>query len=141
MNELQKLNLKTAGVANVSGWPRRLLRLEGMAVFAAALVIYAHIGSSWWLFAGLFFVPDLSMLGYLAGQRTGAMLYNLGHWYAFPAACIAWGCAGQSTLPLIVGLIWAAHIGLDRALGYGLKYAEGFGFTHLGKIGAARLRS
>jgi hypothetical protein len=28
-----------------------------------------------------------------------------------------------------------AHIGIDRALGYGLKYSAGFGFTHLGRIG------
>jgi hypothetical protein len=28
-----------------------------------------------------------------------------------------------------------AHIGIDRALGYGLKYSTGFGFTHLGRIG------
>jgi hypothetical protein len=36
-----------------------------------------------------------------------------------------------------LALIWLAHIGIDRALGYGLKYASGFGFTHLGRIGPA----
>jgi hypothetical protein len=34
-----------------------------------------------------------------------------------------------------IALIWANHIGIDRMLGYGLKYAEGFRFTHLGRIG------
>ena len=29
-------------------------------------------------------------------------------------------------------------IGIDRALGYGLKYTAGFGLTHLGRIGKAR---
>jgi hypothetical protein len=36
---------------------------------------------------------------------------------------------------LLIAMIWLAHIGFDRALGYGLKYASGFGFTHLGRIG------
>ena len=36
---------------------------------------------------------------------------------------------------LMWALIWAAHIGFDRALGYGLKYPTSFGETHLGRIG------
>jgi hypothetical protein len=44
---------------------------------------------------------------------------------------MAWPIAGS------VALIWLAHIGFDRALGYGLKYKAGFGFTHLGRIGPA----
>jgi hypothetical protein len=34
-----------------------------------------------------------------------------------------------------VALIWAAHIGMDRALGYGLKETSGFTRTHLGRVG------
>ena len=115
-----------------------LLRLEALLVFLAASVGYFQTGTSWWLFAVVFLVPDLSMLGYLAGPKTGAAAYNLGHWYGGPFSCIAWGVFGHVTLMLAVGLIWAAHIGLDRALGYGLKYADGFGFSHLGLIGKAR---
>ena len=40
-----------------------------------------------------------------------------------------------SPLVLSLAMIWLAHIGIDRALGYGLKYQTGFAFTHLGRIG------
>lgn len=82
--------------------------------------------------------PDLSMLGYLAGRKAGAALYNLGHWYGLPFLCIGWGVFEYAPLVLAVGLIWTAHIGVDRVLGYGLKYADGFGVTHLGLKGRVR---
>ena len=68
-----------------------------------------------------------------AGPRIGAVVYNAFHSYVGPALLAA-VCllAGLSTA---VPLIWAAHIGFDRALGYGLKYASGFSDTHLGVIG------
>jgi hypothetical protein len=122
---------------SVTGAPRALLRLEGLFVLIAACAAYARLGGNWWLFAALFLVPDLSMLGYLAGRKAGAALYNLGHGYALPFAAIGWGVFGRDTLALDVGLIWAAHIGFDRFLGYGLKYGEGFGATHLGLKGKA----
>lgn len=122
----------------VAGAPRTLLRLEGLAVLVAATGIYFHQGFSGWLFAGLVLVPDLSMLGYLAGRRIGAAVYNLGHSYGLPLAGVVWGLLEPRPIVLVIGLIWAAHIGLDRLLGYGLKYGEGFGVTHLGRIGRAR---
>ena len=122
----------------VTGAPKVLLRLEGLFVLIAAPAAYARLGASWWIFAILFLAPDLSMLGYLAGRKTGAAIYNVGHWYGLPIACIAWGMLGRSPQVLALGLIWCAHIGLDRALGYGLKYPDGFGFSHLGLIGKAR---
>lgn len=122
----------------VTGAPRTLLRLEAVLVAIAASIAYARLGASWWLFAALFFVPDLSMLGYLAGRRAGAMLYNTGHWYGWGFACIAGGVFGLAPQVLAVGLIWATHIGVDRALGYGLKYADAFGFSHMGMTGKAR---
>nr|WP_314074087.1 DUF4260 domain-containing protein [uncultured Roseococcus sp.] len=120
------------------GAPRALLRFEALFVLIAASVAYARLDASWWMFAALFFAPDLSMLGYLAGRKAGAAVYNLGHWYGLPLACIAWGVFGQAPQILAVGLIWVAHIGLDRTLGYGLKYTDGFGVTHLGLVGKAR---
>jgi len=121
----------------VTGAPKALLRLEGLFVLIAACAAYAKVGGDWWLFAILFLAPDLSMLGYLAGRKTGAALYNLGHWYVMPLLAIGWGVFGQNTLVLEAGLIWAAHIGFDRFLGYGLKYGSGFGATHLGIKGKA----
>jgi hypothetical protein len=125
----------------VAGWPKVLLRLEGLAVLIAASMIYARQGESWWLYAALFFVPDLSMIGYVAGPRTGAALYNLAHCYVLPLACLVWGASGHAPLALTAGLVWAAHIGLDRSLGYGLKYAEGFGISHLGQMGKAHAKT
>jgi hypothetical protein len=83
----------------------------------------------------LFLVPDLSFLGYLAGARTGAIVYNAVHSYIAPMVVITSGFALASPLVLSIAMIWLAHIGIDRALGYGLKYNAGFGFTHLGRIG------
>lgn len=124
----------------VTGAPRVLLRLEALFVGFAALVAYARLGAGWWLFAALILAPDLSMLGYLAGRRVGAMLYNAAHWYGLPFACLAWGVVEQAPPVLAIGLMWVLHIGADRALGYGLKYADGFGVTHLGvasRVGGA----
>ena len=111
------------------------LRSEQAVVFAAALAAY-HVGShSWREFAILFLVPDLSMLGYLAGPRIGAIAYNLAHSYVGPAALLV--CAAFVAAPglLPVALIWIAHIGVDRMLGFGLKSTAGFRHTHLGIIG------
>ena len=120
--------------AGLSGTLRTWLRVEGLAVFAATLALYVHDGGSLWLFVLLFLAPDLSMLAYLGGPVVGALGYNLVHTYSAPAVLATVGVAGLPwALPL--ALIWAAHIGFDRALGYGLKHRAGFGFTHLGRIG------
>ncbi|UWU66384.1 DUF4260 domain-containing protein [Bradyrhizobium sp. NC92] len=110
-----------------------LLRLEGLTLFAAMVTLYAAWDGSWLVFALLFFVPDLSFLAYDA--RFGAMVYNAAHSYMAPVALLTLGFGLASPLTLSIALIWLAHIGLDRALGYGLKYSAGFGFTHLGRIG------
>ncbi len=117
----------------VSGDVRRWLRVEGLVVVAAAILVYARGGNSWLLFGILFLAPDLSFAGYLGGPRVGAVIYNIFHSYIAP---IALGCgmlmAGRS---IVIPLIWVAHIGFDRLLGYGLKYPTGFGHTHLGRLG------
>ena len=124
--------------------PRTLLRLEGLALFLFAVFFYRELQQGWLMFALLFLVPDLSMLGYLANPRAGALLYNAFHTYVGPVVLIL----GATTIgvsqgwPLenvfVAGSIWLAHIGLDRALGYGLKHDTGFGDTHLGKVGRAK---
>jgi hypothetical protein len=114
---------------------RLLLRLEGLATFAAALALYWHDGLSWPVFALLLLAPDLSMLAYLAGPRAGAIGYNLAHTYMVPLALVLAGLVSGAPVATAVGLIWICHIGFDRALGYGLKYSTGFGNTHLGRLG------
>ncbi len=124
--------------AAVTGTVRWILRAEGAASLLVCCVFYALTGFGWGYFVLLFLVPDLSMLGYLAGPRTGSLAYNVAHTTALPMALgVAGFVLGLGPLPPLA-LIWAAHIGFDRMLGYGLKYKRGFGYTHLGRIGAAR---
>jgi len=113
------------------------LRLEGGAALAASVLGYQALGGNWWVFAVLFLVPDLSMLGYLLNRRAGAFFYNLGHSYLSPAALALAGCLTDTPSLYPIALIWTAHIGFDRLLGYGLKYSAGFGVTHLGLSGKA----
>ena len=118
-----------------SGGVATLLRLEGLAVLAAAVSAYAFIGGSWLLFALVLLAPDLAMIGYRFGPAVGAAAYNAAHVYLAPAALGVAGLALGAPTMQALALIWIAHIGLDRTLGYGLKYATGFGDTHLGRIG------
>jgi hypothetical protein len=123
---------------SVRGGPLVLLRLEGAAILAASLLAYDHAGQSWWTFAALILVPDLSMLGYLANARVGAASYNAVHTLIGPLILSALGLVLDSTLILSLSFIWLAHIGLDRLLGFGLKYATGFSYTHLGLLGGRK---
>jgi len=121
----------------VTGTPRMLLRIEGACLFAIALVLYSRLGETWWLFAILFLAPDLSFLAYLAGARAGAIVQSVVHTIAGPILLALTGLFVPYEPAMAVALIWLAHCGIDRALGYGLKYEAGFGFTHLGRIGRA----
>ena len=116
---------------------RPWLRAEGLAVSAVALALYALSGGGWLLGVLLFFAPDLSFAGYLAGPRVGAVAYNLAHTYASPAVLAGLGWVLAAPLLPTLALLWAAHIGFDRMLGYGLKLPKGFHDTHLGRIGLA----
>ena len=116
--------------------PRVLLRIEGLAYVALALIGYAQSGYSWWFFAALILAPDVSMFGYLISPGIGAASYNLVHTLTLPILLLCGAALFANMLLLAVGTIWLVHLGADRALGYGLKYATGFGDTHLG--GASR---
>ncbi len=118
-----------------AGNVRAVLRLEGLCVLIAASVAYSKFGLGWGTFVLFFLTPDISFVGYLAGPKVGAISYNLAHSYIGAVACLVAGSVLAVPTVLCAGIIWCAHIGFDRALGYGLKYAEGFGFTHLGRIG------
>ena len=115
-----------------------LLRLEGLAAAVVSALFYARTGASWWLFAALWLLPDLSMLGYLGGPRLGARIYNAIHSYVTPATLAAMAILMKSPGLLPYAFIWINHIGVDRLMGYGLKYPQGFSFTHLGRVGRAK---
>ncbi len=124
------------GLGFVRNTIRTLLRVEGLAVLAVASVAYAQTGSSWLLFAVLFLTPDLSFLAYYGGPSIGALTYNACHSFILPLGLLAAGFVGYPDLKPYA-LIWIAHIGFDRAVGYGLKYSSAFGHTHLGLVGQA----
>jgi hypothetical protein len=125
----------TPATGAATGGVRTLLRLEGVALAIACMVFYSYFEGSWWMFAILLLAPDLSFLGYLAGPRAGAAVYNVAHAAILPMLLGIVAMVMPSALAMHLALIWSAHIGLDRALGYGLKYDTGFAFTHLGLIG------
>src|SRR5919199_865600 len=106
--------------------PRALLHAEGLAVAVGAIVLYFDQGFGWVLLVLLALAPDLSMVGYLAGPAAGAFAYDAAHAYVWPVALGVVGVAAGADLPVQLALIWLAHIGADRALGYGLKYPTGF---------------
>lgn len=114
--------------------PRILLRIEGLLVVGAALFLYGRSDGGWLLFAVLLLAPDLSMLGYLAGPRAGAAAYNLAHTYPLPAFLGIYGLWSSNALVVNLSLIWIAHIGADRVLGFGLKYSTAFKDTHLQRV-------
>ena len=111
--------------------PGVLVRLEGLAAAVVAVWLYASHGVGWLLFAVLFLVPDVSMLGYLAGPRAGAGTYNLLHTYTIAVGIAGVGVVTGHRLLVACALILVAHIGMDRLLGFGLKYPTGFNDTHL----------
>lgn len=114
--------------------PKSLLHIEGAAVLVAAGVLYHQSHASWLWFAALFLAPDFFMLGYLANKRAAAAVYNLGHTYTLPLTILlALWLTGQTAYVWVL-LIWLAHIGFDRMLGYGLKYETAFKDTHLQRV-------
>jgi hypothetical protein len=122
----------------VTGSVRAWLKAEGLAVLVLSVTLYWILGASWRTFALLFLAPDLSIAAYLGGPRLGARVYNLIHTYAVPLALLAVLLMLEMGRPAPLVLVWTAHIGFDRALGFGLKYPGAFGATHLGPAGRRR---
>jgi hypothetical protein len=118
-----------------------ILRLEGLLEFIVAIALYIHLGANGWVFAALLLAPDLAMLGYLVNPRVGALTYNLAHTTTLPLALGILAFLGGASSLVPFALIWLAHIGMDRAIGYGLKDASSFKSTHLGSLERSRLRA
>jgi hypothetical protein len=120
--------------------PTLFLRTEGAVLFGLATFLYWWVGGGWLLFLVLVLAPDMGMIGYVRGTRVGALVYNLFHTYFPPAVLAIAGVWTGARLPILVALVWFAHIGMDRMFGFGLKQTSGFQDTHLGRIGGARER-
>ena len=115
---------------------KSILRIEELAMTAAAIFLIStlHMGLSWWAYVLLFFAPDVSMLGYIAGNTSGAFFYNLFHHRGVALAVAAAGLWFASPVIMFAGLMLFAHSCFDRMMGYGLKYIAGFKHTHLGDL-------
>lgn len=110
---------------------KAFLHTEGLAVFIGSIIAYGTTDYSWWIFIILLLAPDLSMLGYLQNEKVGAYVYNVFHTYVLALFVIGIGYLMASTFLIGLGFIWTAHIGMDRMLGFGLKYTDSFQSTHL----------
>jgi hypothetical protein len=133
---MKKNTVSLKGTAITSSTQTIVLeRLEGLVLLAVSMIAFAITAPNWILFAALLLAPDLAMLGYLRGPSIGAISYNLAHLKILPLALGAIGLLTGNTLELQLALIWFAHIGMDRALGYGLKLETGFSDTTFGRIG------
>ena len=114
---------------------KNILKLEELAMLAISVFALYSIDAAWYWYLLMFIGPDISMLGYLAGNTTGTVMYNLFHFKVVGIALILAGYLLQLHLVLLAGIILFCHSSLDRMVGYGLKYFDGFNVTHLGTIG------
>lgn len=114
--------------------PSVFLRVEGAALFVGAVVLYFDAGYEWWVFLLFLLAPDLGGAGYFFGPRIGAAMYDTAHLDAFPIALGVAGVLAENDLCMKAALIWLAHIGMDRAVGYGLKYPTHHKDTHLQRV-------
>jgi hypothetical protein len=112
-----------------------ILRIESAAIAVVGVVAYLSLGGEPLWLLPLLLAPDLSALGYLAGPRVGAATYNLVHNWATASGLALLAIVTGEPWPLLAGAVVAAHVGMDRALGYGLKLPTSFQDTHLGRIG------
>lgn len=126
------------GLDQTTPWVRRWLRAEGVSALAGGAAAWVALGAPWPWFVVLLLAPDLSMAGYLGGPHSGAIAYNVAHNWATGGLVIGLGLALSVPGLVLAGLILVAHTGIDRVLGYGLKYPTGFQDTHLGRIGRRR---
>ncbi len=111
------------------------LKLEELALFLLGIFLFSQLTFAWWWFLVLILTPDIGMLGYLFGNKAGAISYNIFHHRGIAVAIYLIGVYTQSEITQFIGVILFSHAAMDRIFGYGLKYDKGFRFTHLGEIG------
>lgn len=118
---------------------KRIVSTEYLVAAILVAVFYVVVGGfSWYWLPILFVIVDISALGYLGGNKLGALTYNIGHSLIGPALMIAFYITNTNQVVLFIALVWLFHILVDRSLGYGLKHVDGFHHTHLGPIGKAK---
>ena len=113
---------------------RTWLKLEGLLTMCVGVYVYYQYGFNFWIFILLLLVPDVSMLGYLINKKVGANIYNVIHSYSIPLILYVLGNYLSENYLIAASLIWICHIGMDRLVGYGLKYETDFKDTHLNRV-------
>jgi len=114
---------------------KKIIAWEEAAMFSLSIFLFAKLSFAWWWYLVLILTPDLSMLGYLANTRTGALVYNFFHHKAVAIVVYIAGFYLNNEGLQLAGVILFGHSSMDRMLGYGLKYPDSFQNTHLGVIG------
>jgi hypothetical protein len=113
---------------------KNLIALEEWAIFGLCIFLFSRLGFAWWWFPALLLLPDVGMIGYLINPKIGAVTYNLLHHRLVAAAVAAYAIWSGNAIWKLAAVMLFAHISMDRALGYGIKYADSFFHTHLGWI-------
>jgi hypothetical protein len=114
---------------------KNIIRLEEFALFVLCAYTLTTFHADWWWYPLLLLGPDISMIGYLAGNKVGAASYNLFHHKGIAVLLFIAGLIAANEVLQLTGIVLFGHSSMDRALGYGLKLNEGFKYTHLGIIG------
>lgn len=115
---------------------RILLILEELALFLGSVLLFGLATSySWWIFALLFFLPDISFAAYLINTNIGSWIYNILHHKGIMIGLTIAGYFAELEWLLAVGIVFLGHAAFDRIFGYGLKFPDNFKHTHLGRIG------
>ncbi len=114
---------------------KTVLKLEETALFVLGIFLFNRLSYEWWWFLALILAPDLSMIGYVFGNKSGALFYNIFHHKGIALLIYAAGCYLSIESAQLAGIILFSHSAMDRIFGYGLKYEKGFKYTHLGEIG------
>lgn len=113
---------------------KTILKLEELAQFVLGIYLYSLLPYEWWWFLVLLLTPDIGMIGYAINNKVGAFFYNLFHHKGLAILLYLVGVLLKLDLLMLVGVILFSHSAMDRILGYGLKYNQGFKFTHLGDL-------
>lgn len=114
---------------------KNILKIEEFTMFAISVYALFFLKAEWWCYLLLLLGPDISMIGYLVGNKTGAVIYNLFHHKGIAVGIFLAGLITSNSALQIAAIILFGHSSMDRMFGYGLKLFEGFKFTHLGVIG------
>ena len=114
---------------------KNILKLEEAAMFVLSIYALTLFHVDWWVYLLILIAPDISCIGYVAGNKAGAVCYNLFHHKGVAIAIFLAGFILKNEWLQVIGIVLFGHSSMDRMFGYGLKLNEGFKYTHLGIIG------